>query len=309
MNKTRTTLLALLLVAAAQAAFAQSLRERIAERRANSQQSEFLDEGDAAVSPAPLPPGAKLLRDVRYGADRRQSMDVYLPQDARNAPVILMVHGGGWRVGDKAMRSVTANKVARWVGRGYVFVSANYRMLPEADPLAQADDVARALAHAQAQAASWGGDPAKFVLMGHSAGAHLVALLSADPSRALALGAKPWLGTVALDSAAFDVAAIMAARHLPLYDKAFGRDEAYWRRASPLHVLTSSATPLLGVCSSRRSDACPQAAGYAAKAKSFDLRVEVLEQDRSHRQINEELGLPGAYTESVESFMASLGAR
>ena len=305
---TRIALLALLLAAAAQAADAQSLRERIAERRAAGQQNEMLEDEYARAGPASLPPGAQLLGDVRYGADRRQAMDVYLPKQARNAPMILMVHGGGWRNGNKAMRSVTANKLARWVQRGFVFISVNYRMLPEADPLRQAEDVARALAFAQSRAGSWGGDPAKFVLMGHSAGAHLVALLSADPSKALALGAKPWLGTVALDSAAFDVAAIMAARHLPLYDRAFGKDEASWRRASPLHMLTSSATPLLGVCSTRRREACPQAEGYAAKAKHLGVRAEVLPQDLSHRQINDELGLPGAYTEAVESFLVSLGA-
>lgn len=195
---TRTALVALLIAVAAQAASAQSIRERIAERQAASQQSDLLEENGNSASLASLPAGAKLMRDVRYGTDRRQSMDVYLPQDARNAPVILMVHGGGWRVGDKAMRSVTENKVAHWVRRGFIFVSANYRMLPEADPLAQAEDVARAPAYAQSRAASCGGDPAQFVLMGHSAGAHLVALLSADPGRAFALGAKPWFGTVTL---------------------------------------------------------------------------------------------------------------
>lgn len=306
---TRTALLALLIAVAAQVASAQSIRERIAERRDASRQSDLLEENGNSASLASLPAGAKLSRDLHYGADRRQALDVYLPQDARNAPVILMVHGGGWRVGDKAARGVTGNKVARWVGRGFIFVSVNYRLLPEADPLAQAEDVARALAYAQSRASSWGGDPAQFVLMGHSAGAHLVALLSADPAKAIALGAKPWLGAVALDSAAFDVAAIMAARHLPLYDKAFGKDEGTWRRASPLHVLSATATPLLAVCSTRRRDACPQATGYAAKAKSLGLRAEVLEQDLSHRQINEELGLPGAYTDAVESFLASLGAR
>ena len=62
---------------------------------------------------------------------------------------------------------------------GIIFVSVDYRMLPQQDALAQADDVARALAFAQSRARSWGGDPGKFILMGHSAGAHLVALLAA----------------------------------------------------------------------------------------------------------------------------------
>jgi len=302
----RAALLAALLALATHAALAQSLRERLQERRAAGPQDAVLEEEEATTPPASLPPGARLVRDVRYGADPHQTMDVYLPPDAHNAPVILMAHGGAWRFGDKGARAVTGNKAARWLPRGFIFISVNYRLLPQADPLMQAEDVARALAFAQSRATGWGGDPARFILLGHSAGAHLVALLTADPSRALAFGAKPWLGTVSLDSAALNVARIMASRHPRLYDKAFGKDEGYWQRVSPFHLLGAGALPLLAVCSTRRSDSCLQAADFAARAKALGLRGGVLEQDLSHRQINEELGLPGAYTESVEAFIASL---
>ena len=70
------------------------------------------------------------------------------------------------QAGDKAMSRVVDNKVARWLPKGVAFVSINYRMLPQTDPVAQADDVARALAKAQALAPSWGTDPARFVLIG-----------------------------------------------------------------------------------------------------------------------------------------------
>lgn len=250
---------------------------------------------------------AKTLANVAYGADPAQRMDIFAPDNARNAPVIFMVHGGGWRRGDKAMSGVAKNKVARWQPRGFVIISTNYRMLPEANPLAQADDVARAIAHAQRQASSWGGDPDKFILMGHSAGAHLVSLLNAQPERATRLGARPWLGTVSLDSAGFDIVKIMQARHPRLYDQAFGTDKQLWRDASPMHVTTKDAKPLLAVCSTRRpDDPCSQAYGYAAKAASMLTRVQVLEQPLSHAQINSQLGDPGAYTEAVEQFMASL---
>jgi acetyl esterase/lipase len=188
-----------------------------------------------------------------------------------------------------------------------VGISANYRMLPEADPLAQADDVARALAHAQSQALSWGGDPAKFILMGHSAGAHLVSLLNAQPARATKLGAQPWLGAVSLDSGGYDIVKRMGSRHPRLYDNAFGTDKNFWREASPLHVMTAGAKPLLAVCSSKRpDDPCSDAYAFAAKATSMLARVEVLKQPLSHRQINLMLGEPGAYTEAVETFLASL---
>ena len=66
-----------------------------------------------------------------------------------------MVHGGAWRFGDKGASPVFENKVARWVAPGVLFISANYRLLPEADALVQVDDAARALARAQEEAASY----------------------------------------------------------------------------------------------------------------------------------------------------------
>lgn len=254
-----------------------------------------------------LPSGVRVLRDVAYGPRARQRMDVYLPaRKVTGAPVILMVHGGAWRLGDKGMRSVVDNKVARWVSRGFILISTNYTLLPEANPEEQAQDVAQALALAQGRAAEWGGDPERFILMGHSAGAHLVALLTASPAMAQTQGAHPWLGTVSLDTAAFDVPQLMSGRHLPLYDRAFGQDPAFWRRVSPLHQLHAAAYPLLAVCSTRRADACPQAHGYESKAALLGARAAVLEQDLSHRGINQDLGLDGPYTEAVEAFMGSL---
>jgi len=219
-----------------------------------------------------------------------------------------MVHGGAWRWGDKGATGVVQNKVTRWVSEGFIFISANYRLLPKADPLEQAQDIASAFAKAQSRAASWGGDPRKFIVMGHSAGAHLVALLTASPYMAFKLGAKPWLGTILLDSAAFDIVKLMEAKHAYLYDLAFGKDPAYWRAASPLHVLSETAIPFLAVCSTRRMDSCSQAAQFVTEAESLNVHASVLEQDLSHKDINLQLGLEGSYTDAVELFMGWLNA-
>lgn len=293
-------------------AVAGPLLERLRERREAREPAtaEWGEEADA-VSAGGLPTGTRVLRDLAYGTDAKQRLDVYLPpkvaQGLGKLPVIFMVHGGAWRVGDKAMSRVVDNKLARWSPRGVVFVSVNYRMLPGADPREQAEDVARALGFAQNKAADWGADPAGFVLMGHSAGAHLVSLLNSAPQRAFALGARPWLGTVSLDSAAMDVPAIMQTRHYRFYDKAFGTDPAFWQETSPLQQLSSGAPPLFAVCSSQRPDKpCPATQRYAEAARRLGGRVEVLEQAASHSALNEDLGKPGAYTEAVEHFMASL---
>lgn len=247
-----------------------------------------------------------VVRDVAYGADRKQRFDVYAPKGVRNAPVILMVHGGAWRLGDKRSRGVVENKVARWSRDGIIVISVNYRMLPGTDPVEQARDVARALAAAQARMSDWGGDPDRVVLMGHSAGAHLVALLDANPALATRLGARGWLGAVILDSAALDIVQTMERPHAALYDAAFGSDRTYWREASPYHHLDAGAKPVLLVCSSRRRDSCLAARRLAAKATSLGVRAEVLPVAKSHAAIDAQLGLPGAYTEGVETFLASL---
>lgn len=263
------------------------LRDKLQERRAARAA------GDAAVQ-----------RDIPYGSDPRQRFDVYLPAQAEGgAPVIFMVHGGGWRTGGKAETAVVQNKAPYFTARGYVFISINYRMLPDADPWQQAQDVALALAAAQAKARDWGGDPRRFVLMGHSAGAHLVALLAADPT--LAPGSS-WLGTVALDSGALDVPEIMEQRHMRLYDEAFGANPAFWRKVSPLHALRPGAQPMLLVCSSQRESACRQAHAFARRVQDSGARAQVLEQDKSHREINLQLGAEPAYTSAVQAFLDSL---
>lgn len=249
----------------------------------------------------------RVRRDVAYGDAPAQRFDVYAPPRAQGAPVIFMVHGGAWRIGDKAHANVIENKVKRWVTAGWVFISTNYRMLPEADPLEQARDVARALAAAQRMAAQWGADARRFVLMGHSAGAHLVALVNGAPAFAAEFGAEPALGAVLLDTAALDVVALMSARHARLYDRAFGADPAFWRAASPHHALTAGAPPVLAVCSTeRRDDSCAQARAYATRAQALGVRASVLPQSLSHAEINWRLGLEGDYTEAVERFIASL---
>ena len=135
-NKTRaghTAAIFLISLLTWQAASAGLLRDHIKERRAMQEQSEELDDEAEDSGSAPSPAGARVMRDVAYGNDARQRFDVYLPAQAKEAPVIFMVHGGGWKRGDKAMRSVVDNKVARWVPAGFIVISVNYRLLPDAE--------------------------------------------------------------------------------------------------------------------------------------------------------------------------------
>lgn len=233
-------------------------------------------------------------------------MDVYLPPKARNAPIIVMVHGGAWKAGSKSAAGVVDNKVAHWLPQGFIFVSVETRLVPQANPLEQAQDVAAALASVQRKASGWGGDASRIVLMGHSAGAHLVALVSADRSIAEKAGVRPWAGTVALDSAAYDVTKIMKQRHAGFYDDAFGSDPAFWTRVSPSLQAKGDGPRMLLVCSSLRSNSCPQAQAFAAKA---GRGTKVLPIALRHGPINAELGKQSAYTRQVDAFIASVGLR
>jgi arylformamidase len=254
-----------------------------------------------------LAAGATLLADVRvienvsYGAHPDQRFDVYSPRGVRGAPVIFFLHGGGWRRGDKDSPGVAGAKMRHWTSKGFVFISANYPMLPDADPLEQARHVVDAVKTAQRRATEWGGDPTRFVLMGHSAGAHLAALVTADPQR---FGLRSVVATVSLDSGALDVPMTMNAPHFPLFDEAFGSDPAFWRATSPYHQLARTAPPMLVVCSSERRVSCPQADHFASRARELGVAVEVLPVPLSHREINVDLGKSGSYTASVDRFIA-----
>ncbi|WP_231960093.1 alpha/beta hydrolase [Aquitalea magnusonii] len=294
----------LLLLALALPAAGGPLRDWLQQRAASH---DALAEEDVASS-GRLPAGARKLADLAYGPDVRQRMDVYLPAgEGQGRPLLVMMHGGAWRMGSKQAANVVDNKLAHWLPAGVVLVSLDYRLLPQAAVEQQADDVASGVAWVQMHAAEWGADRRQLVLMGHSAGAHLAGLLSTDAALRQRHGVQPWLATVLLDSAALDVAAIMRGPHLPLYDKAFGADAARWDGVSPTRLLTAATPPLLAVCSTRRGESCRQAQGLADKGRMVGVTVQLLPLDLSHGQINQQLGLPGDYTRAVGQFLQRAG--
>ena len=252
------------------------------------------------------PPGTDLLRNISYGPARLQQFDVYKPAKVTSAPIIMMVHGGAWMRGDKSATNVVTNKVAHWVPKGWIFISVNNRLFPEANPLEQTEDVAKAIACVQARARSWGGDPGRIILMGHSAGAHLVALLTASPEIAKKEHAKPWLATIPLDSAAYNIERIMALPHFGFYDTVFKSNPEFWRKASPTLVLNTKPVPMLLVCSTQRVLSCPQAQAFARKAKSLGGKAVQLPENLTHEQINELLGTACEYTSKVDEFIDSV---
>ncbi|MGI9395339.1 MAG: carboxylesterase family protein [Boseongicola sp.] len=246
---------------------------------------------------------ADRLADLSYGRHPAQVLDVYTPESAVKAPVIVMLHGGAWAFGDKRNRQVWRAKTDYWGPRGYVFVSVNTRLLPDADPIEQTQDLAGALAFIQRNAQRWGGDSERIVLMGHSAGAHVAALLAVRDDLRRAAGLQPWSGTILLDTAALDIALIMGRQPGRLYRNAFGSDPAFWSAASPIMHVSAREGPFLIVCSSKRRETCPVGRQFGRQGEVSGVATLVLPVALRHGPINGEIGKSSAYTKSIDDWI------
>ncbi|NBC38138.1 carboxylesterase family protein [Novosphingobium sp. FSY-8] len=132
---------------------------------------------------AAVPPVAS---DVPYGPDARHVLDIYAPVDARDAPVVVFVHGGGFVLGSKCEDGWANAAVGRWAAtQGMVGVVINYRLAPDHLWPAGGADVGAAVDWVRANIGAYGGDPARIVAMGTSAGAvHVAGFLSLRPDHA-----------------------------------------------------------------------------------------------------------------------------
>jgi acetyl esterase/lipase len=149
-------------------------------------------------------------RDIPYAApaQEKQVLDVYSPRDAKNLPVVFWIHGGGWQAGDKNDVQI---KPQVFADKGFVFVSIDYRLLPAVDMGTIVRDVAKAVRWVRDHIAEYGGDPNRLLVMGHSAGAQLAALICTDDRYLKAEGVPLTAikGCVPVDGDTFDVPAII----------------------------------------------------------------------------------------------------
>lgn len=246
-----------------------------------------------------------------YGSAEKQAFDFYPAPSGGRPGLIVFIHGGGWSKGDKSMG--TKNKASHYNAMGYAFASLNYRLVPETDPAGQAADVALALAALRAKSDSLGFDPDRIILTGHSAGAHLAALVSTDPRYLEAAGVpmRAIRGTVLLDGAGYDVPRQMASAGPMLgkmYRDAFTTDRATQLRLSPL---TYAAKPNVGnwmiLFDSDRADSGSQSEALAAALKSAGNAVHAVPvNDTNHMKLNRDMGVEGdPATGLVDDFIKS----
>lgn len=267
----------------------------------------------------PPKPDWRVRKDVAYRAGvaprGEVSLDLYAPAaraPRRGYPILAMVHGGGWTTGDKGNRKVWEAKARHYVARGWIFASLNYRLAPGVAHPTQAEDVAAALAFLHDQAASLGGDPRRLFAMGHSAGAHLVALVATDEAHLRRAGKSPRIlsGVVCLDTSAYDIprsVELSGPGKASLYEVPFG-PRRNWPQASPeVHVAAGKPIPPFFLIHAGRGRASRVVTReFAATLSGAGVSASVLAApDRDHEGINRCIGTVGdPYTREIDAFLA-----
>ena len=252
---------------------------------------------------APNYASAEVYRDVVYNhipgvGDGNFTMDIYAPEEAEAAPVVIMVHGGAWTFGNK-QNAIGIDQADFFTDQGFIYISINYRLAPDHPFPAQIEDLASAIAFVHREAETYGGDPDSIFLMGHSSGAHAVALVSVDPQylRAEGLGLDVIRGTVALDGASYNLVRTGEKKgELPrFYRPAFGSKEATWRAASPtLQVMDGRHIPPMLLLYVDRPVSPTRAKELAETLRDNGYMAQaILAKNRSHKSLNKRLGAKG----------------
>ncbi len=249
---------------------------------------------DSGPPVAGVPP-----REMAYGSDPLQTLDFYAgPKGGALSPLIVNVHGGGWKQGDKS-NATGQSKAPHFFAQGYAFASINYRLVPKATVEQQAADVASALAWLKSNAARLGIDASRIVLTGHSAGAHLVALVGTDPRylRGAGLDFGDLRGVLPIDGAAYDVPAQMTDGPKLMqktYAEAFGSEPARQRTLSPTLQAEAPNAPAFLLIHVQREDGVRQANALAAALRQAGTSAQVKgfpgDGLKGHMEINRKLG-------------------
>ncbi len=244
------------------------------------------------------------------GAGEKTSLDVFAPPSAADAPVIVWIHGGGWHKGDKAN---VQDKPAVFNDRGMLLISINYQLHPAADYKGQAGDIAKAIRWVHDHADEYGGSVELIFLMGHSAGAHLAALVSTDSRylEAEGLSLETIKGAILLDGGGYDIPRQFKLATLPrskaLFRTVFTDDIQKQKDASPItHVASDKSIPpflILHVADRRVSTIQSQAFGRKLREAGVSAQV-IAAEDKTHATINREIGKPGdAPTQRIFEFL------
>jgi acetyl esterase/lipase len=262
--------------------------------------------------------------DIPYveNGHERQVLDIYAPPNARNLPVVFWIHGGGWQTGDK---SDVKLKPQWFMDKGFVFVSTNYRLLPDVDMGTLIRDVAKSFGWVQRHIAEYGGDPKRVLVGGHSAGAQLAAIICTDDRYLNAEGVSfdVLIGCVPVDGDTYDVPAIIETAETRLrvhgfppptngHRQKFGNTPENHKDFSAVtHIARGKGIPpFLILHVADHPDTSAQAQRLSAVLKDAGIATTVFgAKETNHTKLNDNLGLPSDPATAALSEFVGLALR
>ncbi|MGK0186592.1 MAG: arylformamidase [Verrucomicrobiales bacterium] len=270
---------------------------------------------------AQVTPGKSNIPYVENGHSR-QVLDIYAPPGAKSLPVMFWIHGGGWQVGDKSDVGLKPQVLMK---RGFVFVSTNYRLLPEVEMDVLIGDVSKSLGWVHRNIAKYGGDPKRIFVGGHSAGAQLAAILCTDDRYLKKEGVSfdVLKGCVPVDGDTYDIPKIIStAEHRRTvyggkmytfgHRQKFGNDpEKHVDFSAVTHVAKGKGIPsFLLLYFPGNPDTSAQAEIFGSRLKANGIPVASFgKRDSNHSALNNDLGKPGdPATEAFYKFLDPLVA-
>jgi acetyl esterase/lipase len=237
--------------------------------------------------------------DIKYSQKakdpRLNSLDIYIPRKGSNSPVIVWIHGGVWTFGDKSDMDY---KPEYFTSRGYIFISVNHRLSPDARFPAHVQDIADAIVWIHNNLIHYSGDPSKIFLMGYASGAHLAALVSVKDHLLREAGGSLAMikGVVLLDGVGFDMASTMPDAVSKVREwcvDTFGDSPENWADASPVTYVKagSTAPPHLIIYAGTKSPTEKDALLLSKKLSEAGIKNKVMNYSKkSNLSINKELG-------------------
>ncbi len=236
-------------------------------------------------------------RDLPYAepTNPRRTVDIYAPKDGKDHPIVFWIHGGGWEQGDK--RDVQS-KPRAFVDKGFIFVSINYRLAPEATIGQMAGDVAKAIRWTCDRAKDHDGDPKAIFVGGHSAGAQLAALVCTDDMYLKAEGLPLSIvkGCVPVDGDTYDVPLQIAtepAKSAASHARKFGAPDDQKALSPVTHVAKGKNIPpflILHVADNPLTTKQAERLGAELQAHGI-AAARIAAAGKNHGTINSDLGL------------------
>jgi len=214
--------------------------------------------------------GYRVRRNLAYGGDARQLLDLYIPTRLKElAPVLLYFYGGSWQSGSKAHYRFLGQAFA---SKGIVTAVADYRLYPPARFPDFVADGALALRFIHENIASHGGDPSRIFLSGHSAGAYIATMLAANASYLNAAKTSPeWIKGIIGIAGPYD---FLPLRDPKLIEIFHGKDDP---NTQPIYFVDRKLPPMLLAHGGKDKTVSPRnATRMATKLRSVDSHVDVI---------------------------------